>query len=264
MITRFDHAVIAVPDIPAAIAAYRRLGFDVAEGGRHPSLGTRNAIIRFGLDYIELLAVENKAEATARGPFGAELAGFLEHASGLVGFVLASDDLDAAAAGLKNIGQTFEGPFAMDRERPDGRLLAWRLVLPGSSPWRKPWPFLIEWETPDDDRLSWDSPGNHANDAVGVAGIDLLVADMPGACSLYETAFGLTPVASSQDTVSYQLGSFCLNITTPANDSEAHELAEWGPGPYRLNLRLKDANTAPRNIPRDSALGARICLKSAD
>ncbi|MGR8949165.1 MAG: VOC family protein, partial [Gammaproteobacteria bacterium] len=93
MIARFDHVVIAVPDIPAAVEAYKKLGFDVAEGGRHPSIGTRNAIIRFGLDYIELLAVEDKAKAISSGPFGAEFVDALERSSGLVAFVLASDNL---------------------------------------------------------------------------------------------------------------------------------------------------------------------------
>ena len=35
MITRFDHAVIAVSDLDRAIEAYRSLGFDVFSGGRH-------------------------------------------------------------------------------------------------------------------------------------------------------------------------------------------------------------------------------------
>ena len=138
MIVRFDHAVIAVPDIDTAIEVYTALGFEVAAGGRHPSLGTRNAIVRFGLDYLELLAVEDADQARTRGSFGAELAAFLEQSMGLVGFVFASSRLEDEAEGLANIGLAAEGPFAMERERPDGHILTWRLVIPGSSPWRKP------------------------------------------------------------------------------------------------------------------------------
>ena len=259
MITRFDHAVIAIRDIPAALEAYRALGFDVAAGGRHPSLGTQNAIIRFGLDYIELLAVEDKVQASARGPFGAELADFLDNASGLVGFVLASSDLDEEAAGLRQIDQDGEGPFAMDRERPDGRRLAWRLVVPGGSPWRKPWPFLIEWETPDSERVRWDAPGDHPNGAAGVAGIDLLVADIAAARTLYETAFGLTPATIETTRVSYVLGGFRLTVATPWNDEAARELTELGPGPFRLALRHENAENVT-DLPVDDALGARISL----
>ena len=77
MIERFDHAVIAVPDLETGMDAFRRLGFEVAVGGRHPSLGTRNAIVRFGLDYLELLTVEDPATARSRGPFGQELLAYL-------------------------------------------------------------------------------------------------------------------------------------------------------------------------------------------
>ena len=56
MITRFDHAVIAVADLERAIEAYSALGFDVSPGGRHEHRGTHNALIRFGgVDYVELL-----------------------------------------------------------------------------------------------------------------------------------------------------------------------------------------------------------------
>jgi len=260
MITRFDHAVVAVQDIPAALEAYRALGFDVAAGGRHPSLGTQNAIIRFGLDYIELLAVEDKAQARSRGPFGAELADILENSNGLVGFVLASSNLDEEAAGLVRVDQDAEGPFAMDRERPDGRRLAWRLVIPGGSPWRKPWPFLIEWETPDAERVKWDAPGDHANGAAGVAGIDLLVADIAAARIVYESAFGLRPAAIESSRVSYVLGGFRLSVGTPWNDEAARELAELGPGPFRLALRHRDAKADVIELPVDAALGARISL----
>ena len=56
----------------------------------------------------------------------------------------------------------------MDRVRPDGRRLEWRLVLPGESPWRKPWPYLIDWITPESDLLAWDPPGAMAAEAPGL------------------------------------------------------------------------------------------------
>jgi catechol 2,3-dioxygenase-like lactoylglutathione lyase family enzyme len=64
VITRFDHAVIAVADLHRAIEAYRALGFDVFPGGRHEHRGTHNALIRFGgADYIELLGVYDSQRA---------------------------------------------------------------------------------------------------------------------------------------------------------------------------------------------------------
>ena len=258
MITRFDHVVIGVPDIPTAVAAYKKLGFDVAEGGQHPSIGTRNAIIRFGLDYIELLAVEDKDQAYASGSFGGEFADAVTKSSGLVAFVLASDNLDEEAAGLAEIAQSAQGPFAMDRIRPDGRRLNWRLVIPGSSPWRKPWPFLIEWETPDSERLNWDFPGTHSNGACGVKAIDLLVEDLSFALKVYENAFGMTATKVNESSVQYQLGNFSLNLSLPTSDDMRSELTTLGAGPFCLALRHKNGEASAKELPLDEALGARI------
>ena len=169
MIERFDHAVIAVPDLETGMDAFRRLGFEVAVGGRHPSLGTRNAIVRFGLDYLELLTVEDPATARSRGPFGQELLAYLWEDSGLVGYVLAGTGLEDEVDGLKGLGLDVEGPFEMDRLHPRGARLEWKLVLPGGSPWRKPWPYLIDWITAEDELLAWDPPGSHDCRVTGVA-----------------------------------------------------------------------------------------------
>ncbi|MGR8919457.1 MAG: VOC family protein [Gammaproteobacteria bacterium] len=259
MITRFDHAVIGVPDLAASIDAFAALGFDVAAGGRHPGLGTVNAIIRFGLDYLELLAVEDADEARAAGAFGADLLGFLERGPGLVGFVLASDGLDGEAAALAAIGQAASGPFDMGRDRPDGRRLDWRLVIPDGSPWRRPWPFLIEWRTPDAERLRWDAPGRHVNGVTGVAGLELLVADLRRARTLYERGLGLSPAEAGGDAVRYVLGDFALTVRVPQDATEVAELQARGPGPHRLLLARGGSGAATELDPAD-ALGARIRL----
>lgn len=258
MISRFDHAVIAVPNIETAIEAYSAIGFEVAAGGRHPSLGTRNAIVRFGLDYLELIAVEDADQARARGSFGAELADFLDKATGLVGFVLASAKLEDEAEGLARIELAHEGPFAMDRERPDGRVLAWRLVVPGLSPWRKPWPFLIQWETPDADRLSWDPIGHHPNGATGISGIELLIDDIDAAETLYEKGLGLSPSDDSMH--AYTIDGFNLQLSEPTDPGMIDELERWGPGPYRLHLRAPDLDADVIDIDPERALGARLRL----
>lgn len=261
MISRFDHAVIAVAEIESAMEAYAALGFEVMAGGRHPSLGTRNAIVRFGLDYLELLAVEDPVQARARGSFGAELATFLDKAEGLVGFVLASSKLEDEAQGLADIGLVHEGPFAMDRERPDGRILAWRLVVPGLSPWRKPWPFLIEWETPDADRLSWDPIGRHPNGVTGIGGIELLIEDIDAAATLYETGLGLQPLVDAAH--GYTIDGFNLTLTEPLDPEMIDEFERWGPGPYRLYLRAPDLDADVVDIDPERALGARLRLTKA-
>lgn len=70
MPTRFDHAVIAVRNLDSAIQQFQRLGFDAQLGGRHTGRGTHNGLVRFGLDYFELLSVYDEAEARAHSPGG--------------------------------------------------------------------------------------------------------------------------------------------------------------------------------------------------
>ncbi|MDE0674001.1 MAG: VOC family protein [Acidimicrobiia bacterium] len=282
MIERFDHAVIGIPDLEDGIAAFRRLGFEVSEGGRHPSLGTRNAIVRFGLDYLELLSVEDARTAQARGPFGSDLLSFLRESSGLVGFVLAGSRLEEHADAFRSLGIGAEGPFEMDRIRPDGRRLEWRLVVPGGSPWRKPWPYLIDWITPESDLLAWDPPGDHRCGVTGVAGMDLITEDLGAAREIYQTALGLRhrmtpPSPGETGTTSFylQIGSFSLGLHQPTGDGAARrELDRRGPGPFRLLLSSPDlaysaATLSTLDIPfsmthqcldidRDASAGARI------
>lgn len=252
MLQRFDHAVIGVPDLEEAMTCYQRLGFEVSEGGRHPSLGTRNAIVRFGLDYLELLSVEDPEQARSRGPFGAELLAFLQRGPGLVGYVLAGVDLGEQAEGFQRLDIATDGPFEMDRIRPDGRRLRWRLVVPGGSPWRKPWPYLIDWITPQTDLLAWDPPGVHDCGATRVAGLDLVVGDLAEATHIYDHALGLRShrvsapgVEGGDQTRSYHLAGCHLRLIPPtAYSSMSAELAGNGPGPYRLVVAVADVGAA--------------------
>lgn len=279
MIERFDHAVIGVPDLEEAMEAFGRLGFAVAEGGRHPSLGTRNAIVRFGLDYLELLTVEHPDTARARGAFGAELLAFVQRDSGLVGFVLAGAGLHQEADGFRTLGLEVEGPFEMDRIHALGGRLAWRLVLPGASPWRKPWPYLIDWITTPAELLEWDPPGDHACGVTGVGGIDLAVEDLTAAAAIYEQGLGLRPESRQQRPTArslyYRVDGFRLGLHQPTGTGRvAEELDRRGPGPLRLVLQSGDVDRTVRVLARrrvryrespagvdidpDAAAGARL------
>ena len=186
MITRLDHVVLGVRDLDKSIDRYQQLGFEVQPGGRHTGLGTHNALIRFGLDYLELLAIDDEAEARRSGGPGQFMIEYLRgRQAALLGFALASDCLEDEA------NFAADQPMAMQRARPDGHVLSWRLLMPGGHIWRRPWPFLIQWETPDAQRLAWDGVGQHGNGARGVAGLRVAARDVPAVLEVYERQLGL-------------------------------------------------------------------------
>jgi catechol 2,3-dioxygenase-like lactoylglutathione lyase family enzyme len=289
VIARFDHAIIGVRDLTEAMQRYQALGFAVSPGGRHTGRGTHNAIIRFGLDYLELISIYDERELAGRGLNGQALADFLKkQEGGLVGYALASAGIEEDAARFQQTGLTAEGPFAMQRLRPDGRLLSWQLLVPGSVPWRQPWPFLIQWDQPDAERLSWEAPGVHPNGAAGIAGIALAVRSLERAIDLYQRQLGLT--LDQQDVVPrlashrarFRLGNFTIDLLAPERDGWVQVMLDSvGEGPVELTLTSKDLNQTRRALaeaglhaetgqesadalllPVDQALGARLLLKA--
>ena len=98
---RIDHVIYAAADLDAAAARVEReLGLGARAGGRHEGLGTHNRIVPLGGGYLELLAVADPREA-AGSAFGRRLVARLaEHGDGLLGWVVAVDDVDAVARRL--------------------------------------------------------------------------------------------------------------------------------------------------------------------
>lgn len=286
MITRFDHAVIAARDLDRARRNFSEsLGFEVYPGGRHTGLGTENALIRFGLDYLELLAIYDREEVRAAGISREALAEFLvDREGGLLGFALATDDIDALAAQFRQSGLEATGPYAMQRQRPDGVVLRWRLLIPGGTAWRRPWPFFIQWDMEDSARLALEVPGKHPVGAQRVRGVTMLVREAAAGRRLYESQIGLVPVFEDDTEdgpfVTYRVGDFTIDVMCPVAGSEAARfLDENGEGLYQVLLQVDSLNhaqnylaereimlarggaeAAPWSIPAAHALGARLVL----
>jgi catechol 2,3-dioxygenase-like lactoylglutathione lyase family enzyme len=243
MIERLDHVVIAVRDLDAAVACYRAaLGFDARPGGRHPGRGTHNAIVRFGLEYLELLALDDSAQGRELAPN--PLVDFLdEHEGGLVGYALATGDIDAVAARLRDAELEADGPFRMERLRPDGSRLAWRLLVPGGVAYRRPWPFFIQWDAPDAERLALESPGAHPNGTTAIEELALVVKDLERAIELYGLHLGLSlasrglnPQLDAESAV-FTLGDVRIEVLAPAGPGVVAEaLAAGGEGLFHVVL----------------------------
>lgn len=137
----FDHLIIAVQDAGAAARAFEaQYGLASVVGGRHVGHGTANRIVPLGPDYLELMEVADRAEAS-RSPLGSWLLEQIAPGGALAALCLRTDDLDAVA------GRLGLEPVSMSRLTPEGRELRWRLV--GLEHMlRRGFPFFIEWDIP--------------------------------------------------------------------------------------------------------------------
>ena len=221
---RFDHVIVAVKDLEKAVGTYRTgLGFTVVPGGEHPA-GTHNALVHFGIHYVELLAVK---DPSAPG------ASWLQQWIASAGenpptFAVAVEDLDAAVARLDATGTPHGEVEQGQRVTPDGTPLRWRsvVVAPESSPRTQspaviaasgrppplphrgqpaprpvlpPMPFLIEWEGGDAARMAEieriKALAPHPAGWEHLLSVSVLVTDPEFAAQCYQQAFGWPRIA---------------------------------------------------------------------
>lgn len=137
-----DHLVYAVPDLRAAVAdVEERLGVRAQDGGRHTGLGTHNALLALApATYLEIIAADpGQPQPAMPRPFGID--GISR--SGLVGWALACDDIDATVARARRDGYDLGEATDGQRTGPTGTVLHWRMT--GSPTADGLVPFLISW-----------------------------------------------------------------------------------------------------------------------
>ena len=163
---RLDHVVYAVRDLDAAAMRFREaFGLDSTVGGRHRGFGTANRIVPLGEQYIELIGVVDRDEASANA-FGRTVLERADAGEGWLLICVAADDVETVADRLDL--EVSEGA----RERPDGELIRWRmagLADPRSEPWM---PFFITWDIARDLHPGRTRAG-HGVRAEGIARVEV-------------------------------------------------------------------------------------------
>lgn len=140
----FDHVLVMVDDLGAAGVDFRhRYGLGSVEGGRHTGLGTGNRIIPLGPNYIELMAVVDETEAE-QSPL-AQWVRRLVSSAALGALCLRTDDIDGVASRLGSAA------VPMQRVRPDGAILSWRLAGLEQTLEDPSLPFFIQWDVAPDE-----------------------------------------------------------------------------------------------------------------
>ena len=160
---RLDHLVLAISDLDDGIAQLKKLtGVEAIKGGRHPDLGTENAIAALGdRSYIELLAPDADTGARPKAASAREtpLTRLVGRAFGashekltLVAWAVAARRMEELDVRFRAHGYVTTGVHDGSRVREDGKRLAWQM-LAVTAPDDPLLPFWIDW-APDSDHPS--------------------------------------------------------------------------------------------------------------
>lgn len=155
-----DHLVYATVDADAARLMFsERYGLATYKGGRHENWGTYNYLSHFQNQcYMEWLSLfDGSKAAESSNPLIQHTADWLKNGKeGIIQLAFRTSEMDQFIEYYRKNALSFQGPFEGSRKRPDGSVLAWRMLFPESSSGNT-LPFLIEWDgeppTPEDPSL---------------------------------------------------------------------------------------------------------------
>lgn len=255
MFSRIDHIMIGVADLAQGIEQYRRLGFDMHEGGIHVGKGTHNAIAFNDEDYIELIAIRDQAEYDAgrTGRPDGSLTDFVAAGGGIRYIVIQSDDLAADVAAMRARGVEVSDVFESGRRTPDGHELRWKAALPGAA---NALPLIfIEHLTPLAARRRQVPSADHPNRVHALERAYVVTDDAQSTAAMYAKVLGIAQPPVQRGTVImsnmvvFQLGPTGLGIAQPyAPGPAADALERRGPGPFQALYRTAGMDAAARWI----------------
>ncbi len=254
MLLGLDHAIIAVRDLASASEQFSRtLGLTVTPGGEHPDLGTHNAIVRFGVSYIEIISIL-RPEVAASNERGRAVQQFLHHQEGFLGFALSSDELDRELPEIRSRGIALSGPIPGSRRRPDGTVMTWRTAVPPSDPWGRRIPFLIQHDSTMQERRSWRPRQEHPLRVHCIPIVAVAVASLERAVDDYRHLLGVPPeVVGELKGEGVRRARFCieslqLHLLQPreAEGELPDFIRERGEGLFRVTLGVASIEAAVR------------------
>jgi hypothetical protein len=263
-----DHIVHAVRDLDAAVALYRKAGFQVGARNVHPrAWGTMNHVVQLPKTYIELLALADTSEMAPHAPrhfsFGAFNRDFLERGEGLSMLVLEgqgqADADEFRARGISDF-ELFE--FEREGRRPDGTATKLAFALAFASDPNAPHAgfFTSRHKYPENFWISEFQ--RHPNGATAVAGV-VAVADNPARHRDFLLAFtGAHSVRENDCGFTIDLSRQRIEVTTP----DDFERRYWAAAPDCANgLRLAALRfSGPRVTQgREAVFGALLVFEAS-
>ena len=211
--------MILVEDLETAARRYEELGFVVTPGGEHADGLTRNALIPFSDGtYLELVAFTDPKD-TRDNIWGWRY--FVDTGGGLIDHCLNSEDLDADARRLREVGFHVDGPDEGGRTLPDGACIRWSSARIRQE--RRVLPFLIQDLTPRSSRIP--AAAHHPNGAQGIS--ELKISANTSDINDYAKL-----IQSPNDTSSLKIGCCSVGFE-PKSDSETRS------GPVAAGLLME-------------------------
>ncbi len=268
-ITGIDHCVILVRELDAARDAIARLGFTPAPRGVHSEhMGTHNHCVMLRHGYFEVLSVLTPTAENARWRE------VLARREGLNAIALATGDARAGHAELRAGGVDVADPvdFARAVDNPGAKgeasftvALIPERFTPGTNM------FMCQHHTRE---LVW-FPGSteHANGAVGLAGVTAVAEDPAALAEAYTRLFGAERVRAEQGALIIEAGEAPIRFLTPKALAERYPgvALDAAPPPYvaALTIAVADrgataAYLSGQGVGHTVLPGGALCVASAD
>lgn len=247
-----DHAVVAVRDLEAAVDTFRRLGFTVTPVARHP-FGTANAVVQFGGNYIELLAIDDAREIAEAGEgafsFAAFNRDFLRGRQGLSMLALKSDDAAGDRVAFEDAGLPTYAPLNFTRlaRAPDGNDfdVGFSVTFTSDPAIREAGFFTCQHHDPG--RFWWPAYQRHDNGATGIEAAVMGNLDPADYHIFFTYLTGQHDMRSDSLMVSFDLGPNRLDLLAPVTARAMYgvEVAEDAPLRFiALSVRTSDLAAA--------------------
>jgi len=250
-----DHIVIAVRDLDAARAAWRRLGFTVTPVARHP-FGTANALVQLGRAYIELVAVVDPAmiPSPAEGvySFGAFVRDYLERrGEGPAMLALNSRDAEADRADFEAHDLPVYAPVHFSRlaRSPKGEDLEVAFSVAFTSDARMPDAGFLTCQHHNPDRIWWPEYGRHDNGAHAIDAVAMVGRDPADYHIFFTFLTGQHDMRSDSLMVSFDTGGGKIEIVTPVTAKAMYGVeVESNPKLRFIAVRVATADLAAAAI----------------
>lgn len=235
MTLSIDHLVISVNDLQTAITEFRTAGFKTNYGGKHADGITENALIVLGDGaYLELIALTEGA-VKEQAIFKA----LVRQIEGYTGYALLTADLLGTVNRISNAGLVTSGVRDGSRERPDGKMLKWRMTRIG----QHMSPFIIQDVTPRDLRVPTGHEYiDHKNGVTGIRAIKILVEDFAKMIDAYQAITDIMPQVTEQEAV-FMLDNSSIILSKPIDDEQQRYLAQFGSVPYEVTFASNDEHS---------------------